>query len=108
MAGLKLGDFRKQRQRKTSEQRTRTHIERRPQLTTQEERFLYGLHLKTIECRTLMATLKATMAPSQYNEFIVDYSMRLRKAKKNFEDNNWKDEWFLTNEELTTTGNEGN
>lgn len=88
--GFTFAEFRRQKERKPE----RKPAERRPALSSQEERFLYSLHLKTIENRTLLATLKATMTPSEFNKFIVDYAIRLRKAKKNFENNNWKDEWY--------------
>ncbi len=91
MAGFTFADFRKQRQKKPEEKKA----ERRPNFSSQEEQFLYSLHLKTIEYRTLMATLKATMTPSEFNQFIVDYAIRLRKAKKNFEANNWNHEWEI-------------
>jgi hypothetical protein len=40
-----------------------------------------------------MATLKATIAPSQLDEIIVEYNLRLRKARVNFEKNNYNYEW---------------
>lgn len=97
MAGLTFADFKKQRQKRP----VKKAVERRPALTSQEQRFLYSLHLKTIECRTMMATLRNTLTPAEFNHFIVDYTLRLRKAKKNFEENNWKYEW-----ELDEKGNE--
>lgn len=69
--------------------------ERRPNLSKQEQRFLYSLHLKTIENRTLMATLKAYLKPSELDEIIVDYAIRLRKARKNFTDNNLDKEMLV-------------
>ena len=90
---MKFSEFRKIRQRRyTREEQVR---ERRPQLSKQEQRFLYSLHLKTIENRTLMATLKAYLKPSELDEIIVDYAIRLRKARKNFIDHNPDKEMLL-------------
>lgn len=90
--GFTWADYRRQRMRRLDDSRREREKVRRPTLSRQEERFLYSLHLKTIEYRTLMATLKAHLTPSEYDELVVDYSIRLRKAKKNFEANNWKPE----------------
>ncbi|MNU99952.1 hypothetical protein D3C71_901020 [compost metagenome] len=60
---------------------------------SREEEILYYLRLKNIEQRTLMRTLKDLMSPEEYDQLIVDYNLRLRKAKKNYEKNNWKGEW---------------
>jgi hypothetical protein len=56
----------------------------RRNLTSQEQCLLYGLRLKTME----HITLKQVLPPSKVDEIIVEYAMRLRKAKKNFESNN--------------------
>lgn len=89
---MNFSQFRKARERR---ERIEPAIkERRPRLSSQEERFLYSMHLKTIELRTLMSTLRAIMPREEFNELMVEYAIRLRKAKKNFEDNNWKDEWY--------------
>lgn len=86
---MNYSDYRKKRQ--TSFQAR--VVERRPALTTQEQRFLYSLRLKTMEYRTLMATFKHMLPPSQVDAILVEYGMRLRKAKKNFELNNYDYTW---------------
>jgi hypothetical protein len=85
---MNFTDYRKSRS-SALKRRQDCRVERRPSLTTQEERFLYSLRLKTMEYRTLMATLKQVLPPSKVDEVIVEYSMRLRKARKNFESNNY-------------------
>lgn len=72
---------------------------RRPVLTTQEQRFLYGLRAKTMEHRTLLATLKTMLPPSKVDEIIVEYALRLKKARMNFEKNNYNHEWDLEDDE---------
>jgi hypothetical protein len=101
--GFSFADYRKQKEqpRRTRERYEEKPRERRPSLTSQEERFLYSLHLKTIEFRTLMATLKSKMTPSEFDQFIVDFNLRLRKARKNFDTAHWKDEWVIVNGKLT-------
>jgi hypothetical protein len=89
---MNFSDFKKIRQRRPVRDEPR---ERRPTLTKQEQRFLYSLHLKTIENRTLMTTLKQWLSPSQLDEIIVDYALRLRKARKNFTENNIDKEMLL-------------
>jgi hypothetical protein len=62
-------------------------------MTTQEERFLYSLRLRTMEYRTLMCALRKVLPRSEVDQIIVEYSIRLRKAKRNFEKNNWQYEF---------------
>ncbi|RPK20103.1 hypothetical protein EDO6_06642 [Paenibacillus xylanexedens] len=47
-----------------------------------------------------MATLKNALPPSQVDEIIVDYAIRLRKAKQNFEKNNYNYEWEIQDESI--------
>lgn len=87
---MNFADFRKVRERQSRPEPK----ERRPKLTSQEERFLYSMHLKTIELRALMTTLRAKIPREELDEILIDYWLRLRKAKKNFEQNNWNDDWY--------------
>lgn len=59
-----------------------------PEYTKQQDRLLHAIHLKTIENRTLMTTIKENLPPSKVDEIIVDYAIRLRKARRNFDSNN--------------------
>lgn len=87
---MNFADYKKRRQNALRE---RAAMERRPTLTTQEERFLYSLRLKTMEYRTLMATLKDKLSRSDLDEILVEYNLRLRKARTNFDEHNYKMEW---------------
>lgn len=80
--------------RKRREQQKLAIKSRRPMLTSQEERFLYHLHMKNIEHRTLMLTIKQILTKEQIDDILVEYALRLRKARENFSKNNWKDEWY--------------
>ncbi|WP_124118498.1 hypothetical protein [Paenibacillus xylanexedens] len=93
-------NFSEYRRRKQVSLQRREPKPRRPILTSQEERFLYSLRVKTMEHRTLMATLKNALPPSQVDEIIVDYAIRLRKAKQNFEKNNYNYEWEIQDESI--------
>lgn len=62
--------------------------ERRHDAVKKDNRLLYNVHLKTIENRTLMETLRYHLPTEQFDTIIVDYAIRLRKARKNFESNN--------------------
>lgn len=63
--------------------------DRQPSISNkQDQRLLYSVHLKTIENRTLLETLKHNLAPDKFDEVIVDYAIRLRKARSNFVTNN--------------------
>ncbi len=93
-------NFAEYRRRKQTSVQRREVKQRRPNLSTQEQRFLYSLRLKTMEHRTLMATLKNKLPSSQVDEIIVDYAIRLRKARQNFEKNNYDYEWELTDESV--------
>jgi hypothetical protein len=83
--------------------------ERRPDVTRQDQRLLQSVHLKTIENRTLMETLKKHLPQEKLDEIIVDYAICLRKARKNFQENNLSKELdFIANElaieeEVTTS-----
>ena len=74
--------------RRSRTMRKQEVVRERRSFTSQEQCLLYGLRLKTMEHRTLMVTLKQVLPPSKVDEIIVEYAMRLRKAKKNFESNN--------------------
>lgn len=89
---MNFSDFRRRRQA-ALERREATV--RRPVLSTQEQRFLYSLRMKTMEYRTLMSTLKQVLPPSQVDQIIVEYALRLRKARQNFEKHNYNYEWEL-------------
>jgi hypothetical protein len=85
---MNFAEFRKKRQ--TALQ---SRVKERPTLNSQEERFLYSLRLKTMEYRTLMSTLKELLPPSQLDAILVEYNLRLRKARLNFEKHNFNYEW---------------
>lgn len=61
---------------------------RPPKSISEDQRLLQRVHLKTIENRTLLETLKHHMSSDKFDEIIVDYTIRLRKAKNNFERHN--------------------
>jgi hypothetical protein len=45
-----------------------------------------------------MATIKQVLPPSVVDELIVEYALRLKKARTNFEKNNYNYEWDLEGE----------
>jgi hypothetical protein len=93
---MNFADFRKRREQQA---KSRVVKERRPAMTTHEERLLYSLRLKTVEYRTLMTALKEELRREQLDHILVEYNLRLRKAKNNFNDNNYKYEWELEDEQ---------
>lgn len=93
---MNFADYRKRREA-TMKARV-AEKERRPQMTTHEERLLYSLRLKTVEYRTLMTALKEELKREQLDHILVEYNLRLRKAKTNFNDSNYKYEWELEDE----------
>ena len=90
---MKFGEYRKAKMLSAEKRQREKAVATRHVLSTQEERFLYSLRIKTMEYRTLMCTLKDKLPRSAIDEIIVEYAMRLRKARKNFETNNFQYEW---------------
>lgn len=86
---MNYSDFRKNRQTMIMG-RTK---ERRPVLNSDAQRFLYSLRIKTMEYRTLMSVVKETLDRTQIDDILVEYSLRVRKAKNNFEKHNYDYEW---------------
>lgn len=99
---MNFADYR--RRREIASQR-RTQMARREPFTNREQQVLYHLRLKTMEHRTLLAALKKGLPSDVLDEVIVDYAIRLRKAKSNFEKNNYRMEWEL--DEVESNGNVG-
>lgn len=77
---MKYSEFIRIRQRRPSRET--------PDVPKQDKRLLYSVHLKTIENRTLMETMKQSLPADQYDQIIIDYAIRLRKARQNFMNNN--------------------
>lgn len=90
---MNFAEYRRRRQA----QQPRAMKERRPTLTQQEERFLYSLHLKTIEYRTLMNTLKEHLPRNELDDILVEFNLRLKKARTNFEKQHYNYEWESEN-----------
>lgn len=91
---MNFADYQRTRRARTEKR----SAPRRPLMSTQEQRFLYSLRMKTMEHRTLMATIKQVLPPSVVDELIVEYALRLKKARTNFEKNNYNHEWDLEGE----------
>lgn len=86
---MNYSDFRKNRQTMIMGRAK----ERRPVLNSDAQRFLYSLRIKTMEYRTLMSVVKETLDRTQIDDILVEYSLRVRKAKNNFEKHNYDYEW---------------
>lgn len=80
-----LKDLNKRNHRSVAQKRIRPIVP----FTNREEELAYFLRLKTIELRSMLTTLKKVLSEEDYNHFIVEYNLRLKKARTNYEKNNW-------------------